>query len=177
MSLRFGADIVHSDFSILPVEDSEAPKCPAPTMTTYFRLSPSTSLTTTHLPKAQYFVRMLTKSLIARTSLPLRRSRGFQSPSFLVVPPRASVGTRGALFALPVCKLDFTRSASYFTNKMASNPPGSCCYKGIKHDGEPTGELSQLGDFEIYTKKPDSGDNTYGVLMYPSCLLIGIVPD
>jgi dienelactone hydrolase len=34
---------------------------------------------------------------------------------------------------------------------MASNPPGKCCYQGVRHEGTPTGKLSQLGDFEIYT--------------------------
>lgn len=28
---------------------------------------------------------------------------------------------------------------------MASNPPGQCCAQGVKHDGQPTGEIKQLG--------------------------------
>jgi hypothetical protein len=55
---------------------------------------------------------------------------------------------------------------------MASNPPGSCCYQGVKHEGTPTGELSQLGDFEIYTKYPENKNTEYGVLMYVTHLLI-----
>ena len=51
------------------------------------------------------------------------------------------------------------------TDKMASNPPGSCCYKGVKHEGEPTGDFSQLGDFEIYTKYPDDKSTEHGILM------------
>lgn len=51
---------------------------------------------------------------------------------------------------------------------MASHPPGSCCYKGVKHEGTPTGELSKLGDFEIYTKYPEDKSTEYGILMYVS---------
>ena len=48
---------------------------------------------------------------------------------------------------------------------MASHPPGACCYKGVKHEGTPTGEFSQLGDFEIYTKYPEDKSTEYGILM------------
>lgn len=48
---------------------------------------------------------------------------------------------------------------------MASNPPGSCCYKGVKHEGTPTGQLSQLGDFEIYTAYPEDKSTEIGILM------------
>lgn len=49
---------------------------------------------------------------------------------------------------------------------MASNPPGQCCYQGVKHEGEAKGEFSQLGDFEMYTVKPEDGNMDFGVLMY-----------
>jgi hypothetical protein len=48
---------------------------------------------------------------------------------------------------------------------MASNPPGSCCYKGVKHEGSATGEFSTLGDFEIYTKLPENKSTEKGILM------------
>jgi hypothetical protein len=49
---------------------------------------------------------------------------------------------------------------------MTSHPPSSCCYTGVKHEGTPTGEFSQLGDFEIYTKYPEDKSTEYGILMY-----------
>lgn len=49
---------------------------------------------------------------------------------------------------------------------MASNPPQACCYKGVKHEGEATGEISKLGDFEIYTKYPEDKSTDLGILMY-----------
>lgn len=58
-----------------------------------------------------------------------------------------------------------TSTVSFFNVKMASNPPGKCCYQGVKHEGEPQGEFSQLGDFEVYTAKPEDGKMDYGVLM------------
>ncbi|EXJ53844.1 esterase/lipase [Cladophialophora yegresii CBS 114405] len=48
---------------------------------------------------------------------------------------------------------------------MTSHPPGACCYKGVKHEGEATGEFSQLGDFEIYTKYPEDKNTEYGILI------------
>ncbi|OCT46401.1 Protein AIM2 [Cladophialophora carrionii] len=48
---------------------------------------------------------------------------------------------------------------------MTSHPPGACCYKGVKHEGTPTGEFSQLGDFEIYTKYPEDKSTEYGILI------------
>lgn len=49
---------------------------------------------------------------------------------------------------------------------MASNPPGKCCYQGVKHEGNATGEISTLGDFEIYTKYPENKSTEKGILMY-----------
>ena len=64
-----------------------------------------------------------------------------------------------------VAPIRTTSTASFFNVTMASNPPGKCCYQGVKHEGEPRGEFSQLGDFEVYTAKPDDGKMDYGVLM------------
>ncbi|EXJ91378.1 esterase/lipase [Capronia coronata CBS 617.96] len=48
---------------------------------------------------------------------------------------------------------------------MASNPPQACCYKGVKHEGSPTGELSTIGDFEVYTKYPENKSTDLGILI------------
>jgi len=48
---------------------------------------------------------------------------------------------------------------------MTSHPPGTCCYKGVKHEGTATGEFSQLGDFEIYTKYPEDKSTDLGILI------------
>ncbi|KAK7888024.1 hypothetical protein LTR67_009419 [Exophiala xenobiotica] len=48
---------------------------------------------------------------------------------------------------------------------MASNPPGKCCYQGVKHEGEATGDFSTLGDFEIYTKYPENKSTEKGILI------------
>jgi hypothetical protein len=68
--------------------------------------------------------------------------------------------------SMPVGPKSFYSTYTYITSKMVSNPPGKCCYQGVLHEGEPKGELSQLGDFEIYTAKPADGNMDYGVLMY-----------
>ncbi|KIW15780.1 hypothetical protein PV08_05830 [Exophiala spinifera] len=47
---------------------------------------------------------------------------------------------------------------------MASHPPGACCYQGIKHEGQPVGSISTLGDFEIYTSAPADKSTEHGVL-------------
>ncbi|KAJ9137147.1 Esterase/lipase [Pleurostoma richardsiae] len=47
---------------------------------------------------------------------------------------------------------------------MASHPPGTCCYQGFKHDGQPTGTLSPLSDFEVYISYPANKSTQYGVL-------------
>lgn len=48
---------------------------------------------------------------------------------------------------------------------MASHPPNSCCYKGIRHEGKPTGEISALGDIEVYIKHPENESTQYGLLL------------
>ncbi|GKZ17039.1 hypothetical protein AbraIFM66951_005768 [Aspergillus brasiliensis] len=48
---------------------------------------------------------------------------------------------------------------------MASLPAGSCCYQGVKHEGEAKGSFSQLNDFEIYTSSPADKSTENGVLV------------
>jgi hypothetical protein len=59
------------------------------------------------------------------------------------------------------------------TDEMASLPPGSCCYRGVKHEGEAKGELTSIGDIEAYVVKPE-GQETFdkAILMYPSIVYI-----
>merc|ERR1712000_451033 len=57
----------------------------------------------------------------------------------------------------------YSRSRTQST--MASNPPGKCCYQGVKHEGNATGEISTLGDFEIYTKYPENKSTEKGILI------------
>lgn len=49
---------------------------------------------------------------------------------------------------------------------MASLPAGSCCYQGVKHEGEAKGSFSQLNDFEIYTSSPADKSTENGILVY-----------
>ena len=48
---------------------------------------------------------------------------------------------------------------------MASNPPGPCCYHGVKHEGEPTGSFTQIGDVETYIAQPKDKSTDYGILV------------
>ncbi|OKL56573.1 hypothetical protein UA08_08066 [Talaromyces atroroseus] len=47
---------------------------------------------------------------------------------------------------------------------MASYPPSSCCYQGVKHEGQPVGGILNVGDFEIYTSYPANKSTDYAVL-------------
>jgi hypothetical protein len=49
---------------------------------------------------------------------------------------------------------------------MASNPPGACCYKGVKHEGEAKGEFIQIGDFETYVSYPEDRSTEKAILLY-----------
>ncbi|EED16216.1 dienelactone hydrolase family protein [Talaromyces stipitatus ATCC 10500] len=53
---------------------------------------------------------------------------------------------------------------------MASNPPGSCCYKGVKHEGQPVGSISTVKDFEVYTSYPADKSTDYAVLLLTDIL-------
>eukprot|EP01099_Mayorella_cantabrigiensis_P005619 TRINITY_DN4564_c0_g1_i1.p1 TRINITY_DN4564_c0_g1~~TRINITY_DN4564_c0_g1_i1.p1 ORF type:complete len:255 (-),score=42.58 TRINITY_DN4564_c0_g1_i1:204-968(-) len=48
---------------------------------------------------------------------------------------------------------------------MASNPPGACCYKGVKHEGEATGEFVTIGDFEAYVSWPEDKSTENAILL------------
>ncbi|KAJ5663030.1 hypothetical protein N7507_003761 [Penicillium longicatenatum] len=48
---------------------------------------------------------------------------------------------------------------------MASYPAQSCCYQGVKHVGQPTGSLSMLHDFEVYTSLPPADPKEYGLVI------------
>ncbi|PWY71673.1 alpha/beta-hydrolase [Aspergillus heteromorphus CBS 117.55] len=48
---------------------------------------------------------------------------------------------------------------------MTSHPPRSCCYQGVKHEGEATGSYSTLNDFEIYTNYPADKSTEHGILI------------
>ena len=41
----------------------------------------------------------------------------------------------------------------------------SCCYKGVKHEGEAKGELKMLGDIEVYYSYPENKSTEYGILL------------
>lgn len=48
---------------------------------------------------------------------------------------------------------------------MASNPPGSCCYKGVTHEGDPVGEFVTIGDFEAYVSWPENKSTENAILL------------
>ncbi|GAM38616.1 dienelactone hydrolase family protein [Talaromyces pinophilus] len=48
---------------------------------------------------------------------------------------------------------------------MTSHAPGSCCYKGVKHEGQPVGSISTVKDFEVYTSYPENKSTDYAVLI------------
>ncbi|KAG4411864.1 hypothetical protein IFR04_015004 [Cadophora malorum] len=48
---------------------------------------------------------------------------------------------------------------------MTSNAPGSCCYKGVKHEGHPRGRIEYLGETEVYVTEPStSAANGHGIV-------------
>lgn len=47
---------------------------------------------------------------------------------------------------------------------MASNPPGSCCFKGFYHEGTPKGEHKTLFDVDTYVTGGESNDKVIIVL-------------
>ncbi|OJJ67561.1 hypothetical protein ASPBRDRAFT_135409 [Aspergillus brasiliensis CBS 101740] len=38
---------------------------------------------------------------------------------------------------------------------MASYPPRKCCFQGVKHEGDATGDFITIDDFEVYKKAPE----------------------
>ncbi|KAM5344610.1 hypothetical protein ACJ41O_013145 [Fusarium nematophilum] len=46
---------------------------------------------------------------------------------------------------------------------MTSHPPGSCCYKGVKHEGAAVGRLETYDSLEVYISEPIK-DSSKGIL-------------
>ncbi|KAF4209439.1 hypothetical protein CNMCM6805_005896 [Aspergillus fumigatiaffinis] len=47
---------------------------------------------------------------------------------------------------------------------MTSNTIGSCCFQGVKHEGQPHGQINTVGEIEMYVVEPDSGSNGIGLI-------------
>ncbi|KIN03285.1 hypothetical protein OIDMADRAFT_27722 [Oidiodendron maius Zn] len=49
---------------------------------------------------------------------------------------------------------------------MTLNAPGTCCFKGVKHEGQPRGCIESVGETEAYVSEPTSAvaSNGYGIL-------------
>lgn len=45
---------------------------------------------------------------------------------------------------------------------MASHPPRSCCYAGVKHEGTASGEMKSVGDVETYFAYPEDKSTKKG---------------
>ena len=37
---------------------------------------------------------------------------------------------------------------------VLAGPPGDCCFKGVKHSGEPSGEIITIAGVQTYLSKP-----------------------
>ncbi|KAF1922893.1 alpha/beta-hydrolase [Didymella exigua CBS 183.55] len=48
---------------------------------------------------------------------------------------------------------------------MASNPPGECCAKGTKHEGEPKGEFKLVDGIDTYLAHPASGSTKDAIVI------------
>ncbi|KAI1387121.1 dienelactone hydrolase [Hypoxylon trugodes] len=56
---------------------------------------------------------------------------------------------------------------------MASNAPGDCCVKGVRHDGEPTGTLIKIDTHDAYQATPDpSKAKDAAILIIPDVISI-----
>ncbi|KAL3467763.1 dienelactone hydrolase [Aspergillus heterothallicus] len=53
---------------------------------------------------------------------------------------------------------------------MASSTVRKCCFEGVKHEGEPTGNFITIDDFEAYIKTPDSGHAEKGIILLTDIL-------
>jgi dienelactone hydrolase len=53
---------------------------------------------------------------------------------------------------------------------MASNPPGDCCYKGVKHEGTATGEFKTVDKYETYFAYPPSSSPKHAILFITDVL-------
>ncbi|KAI0165446.1 putative cytoplasm protein [Hypoxylon sp. FL1284] len=57
---------------------------------------------------------------------------------------------------------------------MASNPPGTCCTVGVKHDGEPTGRDIKIGKWDAYLAEPKAEKAHQGAALLYLPDVIGI---
>lgn len=48
---------------------------------------------------------------------------------------------------------------------MTSNPPGSCCVKGVVHTGTAIGEYSKVGDIDVYRVYPKDKKTYKAILL------------
>jgi len=53
---------------------------------------------------------------------------------------------------------------------MSSHPAGSCCYQGVKHEGQPVGKLEQGDDFEYYVTEASDKSTNKGILVITDVL-------
>ncbi|KXJ88615.1 dienelactone hydrolase [Microdochium bolleyi] len=49
---------------------------------------------------------------------------------------------------------------------MASNPPGSCCVVGVKHEGAPTGSDVKIGKIDAYLAQPEQSKANGAAVLY-----------
>ncbi|OJD12862.1 hypothetical protein ACJ73_09287 [Blastomyces percursus] len=55
---------------------------------------------------------------------------------------------------------------------MASHPPGSCCTRGFKHEGTPSGETKKIGDIDTYFSHPPTSTMTTTTSSKPARAII-----
>ncbi|KAJ0419037.1 dienelactone hydrolase [Aspergillus carlsbadensis] len=53
---------------------------------------------------------------------------------------------------------------------MASYPPRTCCFQGVKHEGDATGKFLTIDDFEAYIKIPDGEPVKNGIILLTDIL-------
>lgn len=55
---------------------------------------------------------------------------------------------------------------------MTSYPPRKCCFQGVKHDGDATGDFITIDDFEVYKKAPEGAAPEKAIILSvpPHCI-------
>ncbi|KAL2831440.1 Alpha/Beta hydrolase protein [Aspergillus cavernicola] len=53
---------------------------------------------------------------------------------------------------------------------MASYPPRTCCFQGVKHEGDATGDFITIDDIEAYKTAPASGPTEKGIILLTDIL-------
>ncbi|KAL2819220.1 Alpha/Beta hydrolase protein [Aspergillus granulosus] len=53
---------------------------------------------------------------------------------------------------------------------MASYPPKPCCFHGVKHNGDPTGDFITIDDVEVYIKIPEGRPVEKGIILVTDIL-------